>query len=330
MKKTLIPGCLLILATIAVLWWNRPITGHQVQTVRIAISTTPLSAPLILASHLGLFDAQDLRVELLPVRGGNKTFDMMINDDVDMATSSESVVMFNAFNRDDFSVLASFATSNNDVKLISLKQPGQTSVPDLVGKRVGVVSGSASEFFLYSFSILSGESSPGVVIGYEAIEELAPALLAGDVDAVSIWEPHAFQLLDSLGDRGFHFPARGYYNLSFNLLAKRDTAISPQIQARVLRALEQAIQYINDNPELSRKTVGEYLQLSDDELKHTWPDYVFSLTLDNTLIANMLIQAHWATQSGYTSILQVPDFRRFVDSRALSALDQPHTPGDGL
>lgn len=130
--------------------------------IRIAVSETPLSAPLIIAGSNGYFQKHDLKIKLIKARGGVNCMQMLLNDEVDLATTSDSVVMFTRFERDDFGVLTSFAESDNDVKILTLAASPDSPSPALENGRAGVVIDSASEFFLDAYMAMEGMNTRGI------------------------------------------------------------------------------------------------------------------------------------------------------------------------
>ena len=121
--------------------------------IRVGVSLTPLASPFLIAD-LGLFDDYDLDVTLYPCASGIACTQLMLNRDVEYATASESVVMFQSFERKDLALLVSFVESDNDLKLLTLNPSEIGDVGALQGKRVGGVKGSASEFYFDSVRIL--------------------------------------------------------------------------------------------------------------------------------------------------------------------------------
>ncbi len=287
--------------------------------IKIAVSTTALSSPLIIAQKLSLFEKHNVNVELLPVRGGHRSFSMMANGEVDLATSSESVVMFNSFLRQDFTVLASFVESDNDLKLITLKSASITEAKFLEGKKVGMVESSASEFFIYAYMILTGNKAIKFNRVFMDASELGPALLSGRVDAISIWEPLGYQLNKEYGDQISQFQTKGIYNLSFNLIAKKASLEkSLESYVRILAAIEEAQNFISEYPQEAKNIISDSLNIPVAQLEWGWSDYLFRLSLSNVLLSNLQTQARWAIATGsITDNKGMPDFRLLIDSRAL-------------
>ncbi|QUN07393.1 ABC transporter substrate-binding protein [Shewanella yunxiaonensis] len=237
------------------------------QPLRIAVSTSPLSSPVIIAERMGFFREQQLTVQLLPIKGGYDCFNALTRGDADLATSSETVVMFNSFARNDFSIISSFAESDNDIKIIAKASSGIRQPGDLLSHKVGIVSGSASEYFMDAILLMTGHPQQQLQRMDIAPYDIGDALMAGAVDAISVWEPFAFQLQQQYPTQVFQFKTKGIYSLSFNLLALRNSTVTNlQQHIQVLRALNQAIQFIIEQPEQSQQIVSDYLKVPVTEV----------------------------------------------------------------
>ena len=315
---------LVLTGLLSVSWWGgkAPAVEPPIK-LKIATSTTPLSAPLIIARELELFKPYNLDIELIPLRGGHLCFQAMIQGVADIATSSESVIMFNGFDRSDFRLLASFVESDNDLKLLTLNDEQPKSMTPLTGKKIGMVKASASEFFADAFMIISGHQQQDFHKVFMSPQALGPALLAGDVDAISVWEPFGYKLIEEHGDAIYQYPGKGIYNLSFNLVTSAVNAkLHQQQHADILRALKSAQNFINQHPESAKQIISDYLNISLPELEWAWNDYVFRLSLNNSLLSNLHAQARWAIASGTVDAQLPPDFRLLLDDSALKqALD---------
>ncbi|ABM00096.1 ABC transporter substrate-binding protein [Shewanella amazonensis] len=311
--------------SIAVVWYLMVSvdqgSANATNSLTIAVSATPLSSPIIVAEKKGLFQKHGLKVQLKLLQGGHRCFDALIKNEADLATSSESVVMYNAFKRNDFSVITSFVTSDNDVKVIVRKDSGITSLTDISGHSVGMVKGTSSEYFFNSALLLHGVENALISARFMAPEELGKALLDKQLDAVSLWEPYASELMQSLKSDGSQLSTKGLYRLSFNLLSMRGDIQSKQdTHVRVLRALDEAVASIITSPAEAKQLVSDYLNVPLPEIEGFWADYHFHLGLDKTLQLELLSQAHWAIDSGYVDQSQAPDFRDFIDKTALSQI----------
>ena len=77
---------------------------------------------------------------------------------------------------------------------------------------------------------------------------------------------------------------------------------------RLLKALDLAVEWINNNPDQALETIATSLNLSVDQVAWSWEDLVFRLSLGNSLLSNIQLQARWAVESGLVNS-EPPDFR---------------------
>ncbi|MCE2595137.1 ABC transporter substrate-binding protein [Motilimonas cestriensis] len=315
----------------ALLWWlvnGRAIGAFNLDTsepvIRIAVSQTPLSSPFFIAKNKRLFSQQQLAVVLVPCFGGHKCMEMLLNHEVDFATASETVFMFNSFKQPDLRLISSFVESDNDVKLLTLSGGGIASLDQLEGKKVGVIKASASEFFLDSLLILNGIDSSLVERKYYKPAQLVEALLLTEVDAIAAWEPYGYELTNTVPEQVVQLPSRGVYNLSFNLIGLGEKGKQAESIPGILAALEQANLYLITHPKQSQTLVSEILGISFRQLNWSWQDYLFRLSLGNALLSNLHAQARWALDRQLIMGSEVPDFRAmFSKGKSLALIDEP-------
>jgi len=263
--------------------------------VKVAISATPLSSPLIIAKEKGYFKRQGVAVEFKIVIGGMRAAKSLNKGEVDMATSSEAVIMFNSFKNNNFVVLSTFVSSNNDVKVLAMKDKGIKSLEDLTGKRVGTILGTSAHFFLDYTMLAYGIDTQNMDIININPEDTSTVLQQKKVDAVVSWEPFIYLAMKKLEQRGFIIEHEKLYNETFNLLANKKWAINHQSQiVSFLKALEQSIHFINQNPSQSQQIVASFLDQDLAIIKASWQDLNFSLGLHQWLLYLLDAEAAWA------------------------------------
>ncbi|WP_415899648.1 ABC transporter substrate-binding protein [Neptuniibacter sp. QD48_11] len=322
-------GIAFTIAVVAILFFryqltdSKIITNTELPAVKIAVSTTPLSAPFYIAEKQGFFKEEGVKADLIPLAGGTKCFSALLKKEVDLATASNSVVMFNGFKYDHFTVLSSFVESDNDIKLMSLSGSGITKAQDLIGKSVGIVEGSASEYFLHTWLTLSGVDPSKVLTKAYSVVDLPKVLSLGEVSAISVWEPFAFTAASNRNNPARPLDTKGLYNLSFNLVGLKGAARNIESEQKVLAALNKAVHYIAEYPQESQIIIREKLQLSQAFIDWIWQDYLFKLSLNQSQVSSIEQQARWAIESQLVISETTPDFIQFFDASALQKID-PH------
>ena len=321
-----LPICSVLLLLISACHPNSNVQGDWQKSpiIKIAVSKTPLSSPIFIADEKGFFKQHGLNIQLIREDGGVKCFNELMAGNVDFATTSESVVMFNSFYRTDFTVLASFVESDNDVKLLSLSPQRFGDLAAISGAKVGIVKSSASEFFFDSLLMLYHQQDAQIERVYLKPNQMINALQQKEVDLISAWEPLPYQLVDESPTASQVISTKGLYNLSFNLVGLKNHSISVKDKQSILQALSDAVNFINEKPEDSQLIISQLLNIDKIQLSYLWRDYSFRLTLSNTLVSSLQLQSQWAIDR-----LLVPkdnriDIRQILDRQLFESAMNEH------
>jgi ABC-type nitrate/sulfonate/bicarbonate transport system substrate-binding protein len=290
--------------------------------VKIAVSKTPLSAPFFIAKEMRYFEESCVKVTLDKTIGGKLSFEKVVTGQADFGTSSDSVIAFKSLSRSDFSTLTTFVQSDNDVKIITLDKSNIHTSKDLVGKRIGLVEGSAGEYLLSTYLAIGGGDINDVDIQNIAPDKLQQALLDNHVEAIVSWEPYAYQSINNSKFKTKQLNTKNIYTLSFNLISQKIRTQSQLKSAEcVINALHKAINYIAAKPTKSQKILIKHLELDQGFINWLWPDYIFKLSLNRTLMMSLESQANWAIKTGMVQPRAIPDYHKIMDSRALEKID---------
>jgi len=285
--------------------------------VTIAVSKTPLSTPFYIAKSINAFEDTCVSVEYEGVIGGRAAFEKVMDGTVDFGTSSDSVIAFQSLTEHSFVTHGMFVQSDNDVKLITRSADKIKSTMDLKGKKVGVTKGTASEYLLSTLLAIEGLTMEDVDLYHYKPEQLIVGFSNNEVDAIVSWEPFVFQVKQLLNEAINIHDTKSLSTLSFNLISQ--TADNQLVEKAkcIIQGLQIAINYIASHPKESKEIIINELNLAPEFIDWVWPDYIFKLGLNQSLILNIKSQATWALETQMRVFGKVPNSERFVDSRAL-------------
>jgi len=309
---------ILITAGIGVFNFNlQNIWSQEKHPVTIAVSKTPLSTPFYVAKSINAFDDTCVKVKYSNVMGGQVAFEKVMNGEADFGTSSDSVIAFQSLTKQSFVTHAMFVQSDNDVKLITRSSDKIKSTSDLKGKKIGVTKGTASEYMLSTLLAIEGLTTADVQLHHYKPAQLIEGFNNDEVDAIVPWEPYAFQASQSLDNKIKIHDTKGLNTLSFNLISKTADSQLVEKATCVIQGLHTAIDYIASHPKKSKKIVIDALNLTPEFIDWVWPDYIFKLGLNPSLILNIQSQAIWVMETHMREYKEVPNSATFIDSRAL-------------
>jgi NitT/TauT family transport system substrate-binding protein len=152
-------------------------------------------------------------------------------------------------------------------------------------------------------------------------EELAEALVKGDIDAVATWEPYLGMLRTQLGANGAAFYSEGIYELPFNIAATRNYVLShPETIKKLLRALVRAERLCKDEPDAARQIIGGAINVSTENLKELWPTFGFNVTLHQSLLLTLEDETRWAIKNRLAAAADLPNYLNYLYLDGLRAV----------
>ena len=288
--------------------------------VTIADGTQPIAAPVYIAYAKGYFKAEGLDVELVSFPTGKLCLDALIGGKADFATVSETPITFAAFKTIPIKIVTTMHRSRQNTFCVARKDHGINRVLDLKGKTVAVPIGTNAQYGLAALVSLDGFSLADLHLINLSPPEMIGPITRGDVDAVVAWQPHALRCERALGDNGLRLTFEHVYEETYNIITGSDmTKQEPQKIVKLLKALNHAIDYIEQNRDESINIVAQRIGMQESELKDLWPIYHFGLDLRLSLVNTLNSEAKWAVDSGQANN-PVPDMKGLVFSASLRSI----------
>jgi ABC-type nitrate/sulfonate/bicarbonate transport system substrate-binding protein len=252
---------------------------------------------------------------------GKSALDAVIAGKADLATVSDTPIMFAVMDNKKIATIAVIATSNRNVAILARKDRAISKPADLNGKTIGVVRGTIGDFFADTFLITHGIDRNKVTIIDLRPDEMAAALGTGRVDAVSIWHPFLLRLQNELRNKEQSFYDETLYTSAICVTVLQDFVKQhPEAVRKFLRALIKAETLIKQHPEESRRLAAEFVKTDEALLDKIWDLYQFRVTLDQAFLVDLEDQTRWAMKNRLTKRRDMPNYLDFIDVDGLQAV----------
>ena len=277
-----------------------------------AVARTAMSLPVYVAEAQGYFADENLSVRITDCQFGRLCLGQLLEGKAALCTVADLPIVFASFTSDRFRILSTLTTNRSDAKIVTRKSGDVHTPLDLRGKKVGVAVGTSAHYFLDSVALLSGLDPASIRLVNLGAGEMTSELIARRVDALSAFEPFAFDAAKALGNDASVLSTSRTYTLHWNVVAARDIlATNDRELEGLLRALDRAIRLIHSDPARAKAVLKARLALDDDAVAWVWPDLVFELGLTQSLIKTMEGEARWALRSGYAQGRE-PNYLRYI------------------
>lgn len=289
-------------------------------TFSIGMNRSIKSAPVVLASQLGLFDKAGLIINSGIESSSVNLMQGLFLKQYDLVCIPEYQAVVNAFNDDSFRIIA--VLNRNQSRTLVMDGRSLQSPLELGFKRVGLAANSAAEYTLHRMLLFNGIPMDSVIVKHYAPDDLPSAMANGEVDAIIAWEPFTSMAMDVLGSNGHSHNAHYGRDMYWLLVTRSDiTETRTEDLSALIASLDKAIAIINDKPGPSLETVSSALSIPFDSMIKEYDDYTFYIELPQSLLLAMEQEAAWYSD-GSVEGAGAPDFLKLVDGRALlRALD---------
>jgi NitT/TauT family transport system substrate-binding protein len=297
--------------------------AQAVESLTLAVGRTPLALPIHVAQARGYFADAGLDVHLDDCASGPDCLARLDRPGAaraDVATASEMPVALSGFDGARLAIIATIATSTEDLKLLVHRRFARMPARDLPGRRIGVVPGGAGPYFLDVELMNLGVDPRGASLVELAPGDLGPALRAGRVDAVAAREPAVTEIERDPRADAVALPTSGVYVETFDLVVdRRAAAPRASVLGRLLEALDRAEDDINAQPQDAQALLRERFGLEGTIVDRLWPAIGFRLSLEQSLVATMESEVRWAVREARVHEQQPPNVLMLIEAGPMKA-----------
>jgi ABC-type nitrate/sulfonate/bicarbonate transport system substrate-binding protein len=315
----------MLFAGLALLSCQKQYRGPQ-QSIVLGLQVLEPVVPIVVAEERHFFSESGITVTVKSYDTGLGAMNALLQGEVDVAGNvSDYVFATKALEGRPVKILASF-DRDDYVFILGRKDHGIQDIADLRGARIGVLRGTAQEFYLGRFLQLHGMSTKDVrLVSVPTLSDSVDRIVSGDIDAIVSVDPYLNDAQVKLGENAIEWPAQSSQPFYALLVAKTDWISSHgEAVERFLSALGKAEDFILQNPDGAKKIAEMKMGFSQQFTERIWSRNVYSLSLEQSLVTALQDEARWLIAEGLTEAKQVPNFRASMYVEGLKAV-QPNT-----
>jgi NitT/TauT family transport system substrate-binding protein len=277
----------------------------------------------MIAVDQGFFASEGLDVDVVnEYPSGKIALQGLFRGEVQITVCAETPIVFHSFEREDFRVIATVGSSDNEPKIVARKDRGIQNLADLQGKRVATQRASAVHYFLHL--VLLKNQIPETELQqlmFCQAEDLPSALASGKIDAFSMREPYVGEAQRLLRNDAVVLSEPGLYVKTMNLVARESVVAShPGVIHRVVRALLLAEEYAREQPEKAQACVAARLGISKEAIAELWPQLSLRVSLGQELVQALDDEARWAIDNSFVNAEHVPNYLELLMFEAMEAV----------
>ena len=240
------------------------------ETVRLGFSAWPGWFPWQVAQEKGLFEQNELSVDLIWFDGYLESINTLVAEQIDANSQTlGDTVSSLASGAEQVIVLVNDNSTGNDKVIV---RDGINNITELKGKKVAAEEGTVDHFLLLLGMQKAGLSPDDIEFVPLETGKAASAFVAEQVDAVAVFAPFTTQALKRPGSKEL-FSSKDYPgSISDHLVySKKFVEEHPEEVQKSVDTWFKALDFIKANPDASASimakragvTVGEYQQYAE-------------------------------------------------------------------
>lgn len=287
--------------------------------LRICMPQVPFTSSIIFAQIEGRFRDQGLDVLIETVPSGRMAVDRLMAGDCDLIVCRETPIALAVMRQKPIRILASIAIVEESREILARQDRGLFTLADLVGKQVGCVRETSSDYALDSALDYNGISLGSIRRIDGEPQDLVRAMEEGRLDAICIWSPLSDRLLAALEGKLVQLNTEVMTRAYWNLVASDQ--VDQDLVRSALSAIREAGLAIEADPAAAAQLCSKAMDISAADLEHGWKEGDFTVQLDQGLILALERDARWAVLKGYVPERPIPNFLEVITPLPLVGVD---------
>ena len=268
--------------------------------------------------------AQSFYPQQIPVGEGGIT--RITSGEADIATNAETQLLRESLVNPDLRIIATVTESF--YRLVGRRSAGIETLSDLAGKRIMLPRNTSANYYLVAMLATVGLTEDDVTLvplppadnTKASMERMSDALLAGEADVISIWEPEPDDAIAQLGDDAIVLQDRSVYREVFNLHARAPDLADPDKRNAIvtfLRALANATAALQDDPAPYWPHVSDVIGYSEEQIAGGWPEMEFPVRIIPDMLDVLETEEAWVAKERDREPRSREELAQFIDYSVL-------------
>ncbi|MGF1480816.1 MAG: ABC transporter substrate-binding protein [Cyanophyceae cyanobacterium] len=276
----------------------------------------------ILAQEQGYFAEAGLETERQDIQTGKQTLDTLISGNIDFGIVVEPTIATIKFQPGtDIKVIAVIQEKFDDA-IVARKDKGINSAKDLEGKTLGLTYTTTAQMFAVEYLQSQGVDLDKVEMINMPPPAIQAAVVNGELDAGSMWQPFRYNTADTLGDNGIVMNDPIYKAYAIVAVRADFAEENPEAIESFLQALIEAEEYLEENPQEAQEILAREIDIPLEVLQLAWEEYEVGVSMSGGLLDTITKQGEWvASTEPEFQDQPLPDYEETIAPEFLKGID---------
>lgn len=269
----------------------KPAEDAALKAVRLGIVPLPHYAHIWIAKKKGYIDEELLKagykLDWQPLNLGPVVSEAFAAGHLDVGVMGDFPAFIGRAAGTDYQIVSIASTAPKALAVAVGKDAGIRSITDLKGKKVGTTRGAYGTKLLSLLLDKNGMTMNDIQFVNLTMDDLAVALVRGDVDAGVMWDPLLTRMEDA-GEIRVIADGTGVYQGTAVVVAATKFTNQNQMAVEALKAaFARGAQFIRDNPEEAIQLLTDDLKIPPAQLEKIVRKFNYDGTITDSLVAEL-------------------------------------------
>ena len=277
----------------------------------VACATAVLEAAPVFVTKDGPFGAR-----MQYINGGVRT---LANNGAHAATNATTQML--VVLRDNPKVRLLFTLAEGLYRIVGKRSAGITRLTDLKGKRVVVPRNTSAHYYLIAMLRSAGLQETDVTLVTAPATEMAAAVLRGDADAISMWEPESENAVLALGRDAIVFQNNRVYREFFSVYSTTDVLADRRRRGELIdfvRALRVSTERIKRDVRPFLPLISGITKHPSEQIARSWEHHAWPFGVPPDLLDSLVEEEKWVAAMQQRPARPRQELAGFIDRSVLA------------
>jgi sulfonate transport system substrate-binding protein len=213
-----------------------------------------------------------------------------------------------------------FTLVDGNYRIVARRSAGITRLADLRGKRVVVPRNTSANYYLVAMLRTAGLQESDVTLVSAPATGMAAALMRGEADAISMWEPESENAVAALGNDALIFQDNKVYRELYSVYSTTDVMNDTRRRRELVdfvRATLNATADLQKDPARYFPLISDVTKHPRDQIARSWAHHGFPLGVAPDLLDLIAEEEKWVAAQQTRTPRSRAALARFIDTTVL-------------
>jgi NitT/TauT family transport system substrate-binding protein len=189
-----------------------------------------------------------------------------------------------------------FTLVDGNYRIVAKRSAGINRLADLKGKRIVVPRNTSANYYLVAMLRSAGLQESDVTLVAAPATAMAAAMVKGEADAISMWEPESENAVHAIGKDAIIFQDNTLYRELYSVYSTTDVMNDPRRRKELVefvRATLVGAADLQKDPKRYFPLISEKTKHPQDQIGRSWAHHAFPLRVAPDLLDLITEEEKW-------------------------------------